>query len=108
MEQQKWYQIDFYVGLYDLDELCDVYPYKESVDKITELIGECTIIPCVGSYQHSIGIRMNMNTLKVTKFINNNPQLFVKEHASRLKEIFKQESIITNITNCYEFSFNKI
>ena len=108
MEQQKWYQIDFYIGLYDLDELRDTYSFKESVDKISELLGECTIIPCVGSYQHSIGIRMNMNSLKVTKFINSNPQLFAKENAGKLKTIFKQESVITNITTCYELSFNKI
>ena len=106
MEQQKWYQIDFYIGLYDLDELSDVYPYKESVDKITDIIGDCTVIPCVGSYRHKIGIRINMNSLKVTKFINNNPQLFAKEHAARLKEIFRQESIITNIFECYYLEFN--
>ncbi len=105
MEQQKWYQIDFYIGLYDLESLSDVYPYKESVDKITDLIGNCTIIPCVGSYWNKIGIRINMNSLKVIKFINNNPQLFIKEHAGKLKEIFKQDNIITNITECINLQF---
>lgn len=108
MEQQKWYQIDFYVGLYNLDDLCDIYSFKESVDKITDLIGDCTIFPCVGSFiLPSHGIRINMNSLKITKFINDNPHDFVKRYANVLKIIFKQESIISNITNCYELDFNQ-
>ncbi len=108
MEQQKWYQIDFYVGLYDIDNLCDIYSFKESVDKITDLIGNCTIFPCVGSFiLPSHEIRINMNSLKITKFINENPQAFVKEYANILKEIFNQESIISNITNCCELNFNQ-
>lgn len=51
MEQQKWYQIDFYIGLYDLDELHDAHTFKESADKITDIIGDCTIIPCIGSFR---------------------------------------------------------
>ena len=105
MEQQKWYQIDFYIGLYDIDELRDKYTYKESVDKITDLIGECTIIPCVGSYQHPIGIRINMNSLKVIKFINSDPKEFVLRYADKFKEIFNQQNIIANITNCHDLNF---
>lgn len=106
MEQQKIYQIDFYIGLYDIDNLCDMYSFKESVDKITDCIGDCTIIPCVGSYKSPIGIRINMNSLKITKFVDNNPTEFAFYNAKLFKEMFKQNSVITNITKCCDFSFN--
>ena len=107
MEQQKWYQIDFYVGLYDLDNLQDICSFKESVDKITDLIGDCTIFPCIGSFKHPLGIRINMNSLKITKFVTVNPQIFVEKYVDKLKEIFRQESIISNIISCRELDFNK-
>ena len=106
MEQQKWYQIDFYIGLYDLEELADKHSFKESVDKITELIGDCTIFSGIGSYAHPIGIRINMNSLKVTKFINTNPNEFISANVNKIKEFFDQDCIITNVFECYNLQFN--
>ena len=106
MEQQKWYQIDFYIGLYNLDELSDNHTFKESVNKITELLGDCTIIPCTGSYKHPIGIRITMNSLKVTKFTNNISEGYINTNVNELKDFFNQNSIITNIIECNKLQFN--
>ena len=106
MEQQKWYQIDFYIGMYDIDELSEKYSFKESIDKVTDLIGNCTIVHGIGSYKHSIGIRMNMNTLKVTKFIDSAPKEFASKYAEKFKEIFSQECVITNVSECHNLRFN--
>ena len=106
MEQQKWYQIELYFGLYDLEELQDVHPFKETVNKITELMGDCTIIPCIGSCNHSIGIRITMNSLKVIKFTNKNPDDLLEIYIRELKKFFNQECIITNITECTNLQFN--
>lgn len=106
MEQQKFYQVDFYVGLLDPNEFYQEFTIKEAVNKITDLLGDCTIIPCIGSYKHPTGVRVNMNTLKITKFINDNPNIFVTTYVKQLKEIFNQENIISNILECNNLKFN--
>ena len=64
-----------------------------------------TIMPCIGSYQHPIGIRINMNSVKVIKFTNSNPKEFVLKYVDKFKETFNQESIIANITKSYGLNF---
>ena len=101
MEQQtKWHQVDFYVGLLDSDEYCQKFTLKEAVDKITDLIGDCTIIPCIGSYKNPLGLRINMNTLHIIKFIKEHPKYFKIHYRSKFKEIFNQKSIIVHSSEC--------
>ena len=87
MEQQKKYQVDLYIGLLDPDDFMQHFTIKEAVDKITKTIGDCTIIPCIGSCTHITGIRINLNTLKVTKFIDYPPEQIIS-NVEELKEIF--------------------
>ena len=100
MEQQKWYQVDLYIGLLDPDELLQKFTTKEAVDTVTNIIGDCTIIPAIGSYTHSSGIRINMNSIQVIKFINCNPTEFINNSINKLKKIFNQDCIIVKTTEC--------
>ena len=102
MEQQKKYQIDLYIGLLDPDDFFQHFTIKEAVDEITKVIGDCTIIPCIGSCTHDTGLRINLNTLKVIKFIDYSPEQFV-DRIEKLKEIFNQDSILMNTTECHKF-----
>ena len=99
MEQQKKYQVDLYIGLLDPDDFLQHFTVKEAVDKITKLIGDCTIIPCIGSCMHITGVRINLNTLKVTKFIDYPPEQFI-EKVEKIKEIFNQHDILMNNLKC--------
>ena len=102
MEQQKKYQVDLYIGLLDPDDLMQHFTIKEAVDKITNLIGDCTIIPCIGSCTHISGVRINLNTLKVVKFIDYHPEQFI-DKIKILKEIFNQYDILMNVIECEYF-----
>lgn len=102
MEQQKQYQVDLYIGLLDPDDFMQYFTIKEAVDKITKFIGDCTIIPCIGSCTHSTGIRINLNTLKVTKFIDYAPEQFMNK-IEKIKEVFNQHYVLVNTTKCENF-----
>lgn len=102
MERQKKYQVDLYIGLLDPDDFMQHFTIKEAVDKITKLIGDCTIIPCIGSYTHISGIRINLNSLKITKFIDNAPDQFIGK-VEKIKEIFNQHDILMNTIECNNF-----
>ena len=65
-------------------------------------IGDCTIIPCIGSCTHITGIRINLNTLKVTKFIDYPPEQIIS-NVEELKEIFNQYDILMNTIECDNF-----
>ena len=102
MERQKKYQVDLYIGLLDPDDFMQHFTIKEAVDKITKTIGDCTIIPCIGSCTHITGIRINLNTLKVTKFIDYPPEQIIS-NVEELKEIFNQYDILMNTIECDNF-----
>lgn len=102
MKQQKWYQVDLYIGLLDPDDFSQHFTINEAVDKITNLIGDCTIIPCIGSCTHISGIRINLNTLKIVKFIDYHPEEFI-DKVKILKEIFNQFEILINVIECDSF-----
>ena len=65
-------------------------------------IGDSTIIPCIGSCTHITGIRINLNTLKVTKFIDYPPEQIIS-NVEELKEIFNQYDILMNTIECDNF-----
>lgn len=100
MKQQKWYQIDFYVGLLDSEDFMQHFTINESVDKITNLIGDCTIMPCIGSYTHPTGVKINMNSLHIIKFTKDIPKYFIIHARKNLKKIFNQKTIIIKSTEC--------
>ena len=102
MEQQKKYQVDLYIGLLDPDDFLQHFTIKEAVDKISNLIGDCTIIPCIGSCTHISGIRINLNTLKIVKFIDYHPEQFI-DKVKILKKIFNQDNILMNVIECEYF-----
>jgi hypothetical protein len=102
MEQQKKYQVDLYIGLLDPDDFMQHFTVKKAVDTITEVIGDCTIIPCIGSCTHITGVRINLNTLKVTKFIDYSTEQFINK-VEKLKEIFNQHEILMNTIECDDF-----
>lgn len=102
MEQQKKYQVDLYIGLLDPDDFMQHFTVKKAVDTITDVIGDCTIIPCIGSCTHVTGIKINLNTLKVTKFIDHSPEHFINK-VKKLKEIFNQYEILMNTLECDDF-----
>ena len=102
MEQQKKYQVDLYIGLLDPDDLLQHFTIKEAVDSITKIIGDCTIIPCIGSCTHFSGVRINLNTLKVTKFIDYAPEQFIDKVES-IKKVFNQYDILMNMIECEDF-----
>ena len=91
MEQQKKYQVDLYIGLLDPDDFLQHFTIKEAVDKISNLIGDCTIIPCIGSCTHISGIRINLNTLKIVKFIYYHHWKFI-DKVKILIKIFYQDN----------------
>ena len=102
MEQQKKYQVNLYIGLLDPDDFMQHFTVKKAVDTITNTIGDCTIIPCIGSCTHITGVRINLNTLKVTKFIDSSPEQFINK-VSKLKEIFNLYEILMNTIKCDDF-----
>ena len=102
MEQQKQYQVDLYIGLLDPDDLLQHFTIKEAVDSITKIIGDCTIIPCIGSCTHFSGVRINLNTLKVTKFIDYAPEQFI-DKVEAIKKVFNQYDILMNMIECEDF-----
>lgn len=102
MEQQKKYQVDLYIGLLDPDDFMQHFTVKKAVDTITEVIGDCTIIPCIGSCTHTTGIRINLNTLKITKFIDYAPEQLINK-VEKLKKIFNQYEILMNTVECDDF-----
>ena len=105
MTNKKWFRVDFYVGLLDSSDFVQYKTIKEAVDEVVDIIEDCTIIPCIGSFKHSSGVRINMNTLKITKFSDRNPDEFVEEYKNKLKELFNQESVIVEVSNCVCLKF---
>lgn len=101
-----YYQLDFYIGLMDKDTLTYKFTQEKAIEKIIEIIGDCTIIPSIGSYIRNNGEKIIIKTLKVTKFFDKYPQDYDHDIAYKLKEIFNQDSIITNIIRSYETNFN--
>ena len=75
--------------------------YEASKDS-SKIIGDCTIIPCIGSCTHFSGVRINLNTLKVTKFIDYAPEQFI-DKVEAIKKVFNQYDILMNMIECEDF-----
>lgn len=98
----RTHKITFIVGLMDKKTMS--YPQKEyAINKIVKIIGDCTIIDCIGSFKGT-----QMRTFQITKFIEGEiPKNYVHDKAKELKLNFWQDSVITEVTNSYKIDFNE-
>ena len=96
------HKITFTVSLMDKDTLKYHYSKEEAIKIIIDTIGDCTISECIGCYKGR-----QMKSLQIIKFLKEKiPQNYVYINAKKLKTIFNQESIITEIFDSYQISFN--
>ena len=105
MTNKKWYRIDFYLALMEPDEFTYERDIRQAVSLCVDLIGDCTIIPCIGSCMHYTGLRVQMNAFQIIKFIDDKPEEFAYAVAEKLKKEFKQNCVIVNISECQSLRF---
>lgn len=103
----KYIKIVFYLGLMDKDNLDYKFSADEAIDKITQIIGECTIKNCFGFYKTKSQKLLKIDSLEITKYTKSLPDNYIENTTKKLKEIFNQTSILTEITKDCEVSFNK-
>ena len=101
-------KIVFYIGLMDKDSLKYEISTNEAVNKIVEILGECTISNSLGTYKRENGEMLFIKTLIVTKFLENMPLDYEYLKANELKKAFNQSSVITEIFYSGRIEFNNL
>lgn len=96
----------FFIGLMDKDTLTYKYSKKYAKQKVSEILGDCTIQECSGFYTPNNNQTLEIETLLVTKFLKEVPDNYLHTKVRELKNIFNQNSIITETTNSYSIKLN--
>jgi hypothetical protein len=104
--KNKITKFEFYVGLLDKDTLSYKYSKHQAKQKIFEILGDCTIQETSGFYTYDNGLKLEIDTLFVTKFLKEVPDNFVHDKVMELKKVFNQNSIITDEQSSYSIEFN--
>lgn len=99
----RTHKITFTIGLMDKKTMSYHHTKEYAINRIIETIGDCTIIDCIGAFKGT-----QMRTFQVTKLIQGEiPKNFVHDKAKELKNIFFQDSVITEVTDSYQIDFNE-
>lgn len=99
----RTHKITFIVGLMNPKTMSYHHEKEYAINRVIEIVGDCTIVDCIGSFK---GIQMR--TFQITKFIEGElPKNYVHDKAKELKNVFWQDSVITEITDSYRIDFNE-
>jgi hypothetical protein len=88
-------KISFYVGLMDKDDFSYKFSKHDAIEKIVEVVGDCTIQDAVGVFTRPDGKKIQTDTLVVTKILEEYDGNYIHYKAKELKRIFNQSSILT-------------
>lgn len=98
-------KVVFYIGLMDKDDFLYKYSKQEAIEKVVKVLENSTIQDARGSYKRNEK-NLLIDTLVVTKFLKEIDNNYIHYKVEELKSIFKQESIITEISTDNTISYN--
>jgi hypothetical protein len=99
-------KIIFYVGLMDKDDFSYKFSKQEAIEKIVEIIGDCTIQETFGTFTRNDGKIVQIETLVVTKYLEKNDPNYVHFKTKELKHTLNQSSILTEQGYNFSLDFN--
>lgn len=97
-------KIIFYIGLMDKEDFSYKFSKQEAIEKVVEIIGDCTIQETFGTFTRNDGEIIHIETLVATKYLEKSDPNYVHFKTKELKQIFNQSSILTE--QSYNFSLN--
>ena len=99
-------KIIFYIGLLDKDDFSYKFSKYDAIEKVVEVLGDCTIQEAIGSFTRKDGKRIQTDTLIATKILEKYDGNYIHYKAKELKQIFNQSSILTEETGRCQFEYN--
>lgn len=99
-------KITFYIGLMDKDDFSYKFSKKDAVEKVIDVLGDCTIQEAIGVFTRNDGKKIQSDTLVVTKILKEYDANFIHYKAKEFKRIFNQASILTEESGRCLFEYN--
>lgn len=99
-------KVIFYIGLMDKDDFSYKFSKHDAIEKIADVLGDCTIQDGTGVFTRNDGQKIHTETLVATKFLEKYDGNFIHYKTKELKAIFNQSSILTEETGRSLIEFN--
>ncbi|MCQ2075974.1 MAG: hypothetical protein MJZ20_02925 [Bacteroidaceae bacterium] len=101
------FNLQLNIGFNDKDTKVQLLPTEECIDMVldivNDIIGDCTVLPTVGTYTHDDGHRVREHGCQVTACIFDTSIEMAKnllaKASQRIGKALNQEAIVTNVTN---------
>lgn len=90
----------------DKDDFSYKFSKQEAIEKIADILGDCTIQSGIGIFTRNDCQKIKTETLIATKFLEKYDGNSIHYKAKELKEIFNQSSILTEETGRSLVEFN--
>lgn len=105
--RMKNFSLQLTIGFNDKDTGIQSIPSEDAMeivfDIVNNIIGDCTVIPTLGSYTHNDGRKVREHGCRVEACIFDTSLEMAKELLAKASQVIgeklNQEAIVTNVTN---------